>query len=185
VAINALANDSDPEGDALQITSYTQPGFGGVTLNGGVFAYTPNPWAGGPDSFTYTINDGYGATASATVTILVTAANVTSQVSITRDTPRLDRKTGRYTQTVTVKKAGAGSVPLPISLAVDGLPSGVSLVGATGITVHTTPAGNPYVNLNNGGDGVLSGKESLKVTLTFIGNTITYTPRALSGNGPR
>ena len=186
VAIDALVNDSDPEGDPLQISAYTQPSLGGVTLNGGVFTYTPNPWAGGTDSFSYTIDDGYGATSTATVTILVTAANVTSLLTISRDTPRLERKTGLYTQHVTIKRSGAGSPPLPLSLVLDGLTSGVTLVGAAGTTAETSPIGSPYVNVSNGSDTVIPTK-GLKITLTFLSRTasINYTPRVLAGAGPR
>jgi VCBS repeat-containing protein len=75
-ASGVLANDSDPDGDALTVTSATTPAHGTLSMNAdGSFTYTPVANYNGPDSFNYTIADGKGGTASATVTITVTAVN--------------------------------------------------------------------------------------------------------------
>jgi hypothetical protein len=72
VVIDVLANDSDPDGGALAIDSFTQPAHGTATDNGdGTLTYTPNPGFSGVDSFEYTIRDGQGGTASATVNVTV------------------------------------------------------------------------------------------------------------------
>jgi hypothetical protein len=69
--IPVLANDSDPDGDPLTITSVTQPSKGTAVIEGTQVRYTaPARWKGpGVTSFTYTISDGRGGTASATVTV--------------------------------------------------------------------------------------------------------------------
>ena len=74
IAINVLANDSDPDGDELSVISIdTGPANGAAIINAdGTISYTPNPGFIGTDSFTYTISDANGDTASATVTITVT-----------------------------------------------------------------------------------------------------------------
>ncbi|HNI43358.1 MAG TPA: Ig-like domain-containing protein, partial [Chitinophagales bacterium] len=72
VTINVLANDSDPDGDPLSISSYTQPAHGTITVNNGVFTYTPNAGFEGTDQFTYTVCDDHGNCDVATVTINVT-----------------------------------------------------------------------------------------------------------------
>jgi len=69
--IDVLANDSDPDGDTLTIISVTQPTFGVSSHDGSYAYYTPNTAYDGPDSFSYTISDGNGGTASATVIIKV------------------------------------------------------------------------------------------------------------------
>ena len=71
--INVLANDSDPDGDALLIISVTQGANGSVTIaNGGAnLTYAPASGFTGIDAFTYTISDGRGGTATAAVTINV------------------------------------------------------------------------------------------------------------------
>ncbi len=70
-----LANDTDPEGDPLSITGFTQGANGTVADNGdGTFTYTPNGGFSGNDSFTYTVDDGNGNTDTATVDVTVNAA---------------------------------------------------------------------------------------------------------------
>jgi lysophospholipase L1-like esterase len=71
VEIDVLANDLDPDEDALQLESVTQPEHGSVTLKDALLHYTPEPGFSGSDSFTYTIADPEGATASAGVSVLV------------------------------------------------------------------------------------------------------------------
>jgi hypothetical protein len=74
VNIAVLANDSDPEGDALTVTTVTQPadGHGTVTINAdGTLTYTQTVFANGTETFTYTISDGHDNTATATVTVTI------------------------------------------------------------------------------------------------------------------
>ncbi len=64
-----LSNDSDSNGDLLDITSYTQPANGLIADNGdGTLTYTPSGLFDGSDTFTYTITDGE-LTDEATVTL--------------------------------------------------------------------------------------------------------------------
>lgn len=72
--IDVLANDSDPDGDRLTIASTSMPANGTVTNNGTAVLYQPRAGYSGPDSFTYTVRDPSGLTASATVNITVNAA---------------------------------------------------------------------------------------------------------------
>jgi len=73
---DVLANDSDAEGDALTITSFTQAGHGAVVNNGdGTFTYTPAADYNGADSFTYTVSDGNDGETVATVSITVNPVN--------------------------------------------------------------------------------------------------------------
>ena len=74
VTIAVLANDSDPDGDSLQVVSLTQGSHGQVNLNSdGAVSYMPDPRFKGSDSFNYSITDG-ADTATATVTVLVEKA---------------------------------------------------------------------------------------------------------------
>ncbi len=77
VTIDVLDNDSDPDGDPIEINSFTQPSNGTVVLNpDGSFTYTPSGEFVGEDSFTYTIRDSSGAISNtATVTITVSEDN--------------------------------------------------------------------------------------------------------------
>jgi Bacterial Ig domain len=71
VTINVLANDSDPNGDALTITAVSRPQFGSATTNGQNVTYTPNVGFAGQDSFSYFVSDGHGNTTAGSVTVVV------------------------------------------------------------------------------------------------------------------
>ena len=74
MTLNVLANDSDPEGQPLSITSFTQPAYGKVTKQGTSLVFK-NPAIPhyGKDSFQYTISDGNGGTATATVNLTISS----------------------------------------------------------------------------------------------------------------
>ena len=68
--------DSDADGDALTVTANTNPLNGIVSVAAtGAFTYTPDADFNGSDSFGYTISDGNGGTATATVGITVNSVN--------------------------------------------------------------------------------------------------------------
>jgi VCBS repeat-containing protein len=78
VSGNVLANDSDPDGDALSIdtTPVIAPLHGTVVLgSNGSYLYTPDANYAGTDSFTYRVRDADGGVATATVTFTVAAVN--------------------------------------------------------------------------------------------------------------
>jgi hypothetical protein len=73
-APGVLANDHDPDGDALTVAPTRNPGNGQVTLRpDGGFTYTPNGGFSGVDSFDYVASDGTGNGNVATVSIFVSA----------------------------------------------------------------------------------------------------------------
>jgi uncharacterized repeat protein (TIGR01451 family) len=71
VDIDVLANDSDPDGDALTIAAAGTPTSGTATISGTQVAYTPTAAFTGTATFSYTVSDGT-LTDSATVTVTVT-----------------------------------------------------------------------------------------------------------------
>lgn len=79
VELDLLANDSDADGDALTLTSVGSAANGTVAIDDrgtvdvsdDVAVYTPDAGFSGEDSFTYTISDGAGGTAEASVTVTV------------------------------------------------------------------------------------------------------------------
>ncbi len=71
-----LANDSDPDGDALSAILASNPANGTLTLQtNGSFTYLPNTNFSGVDTFTYQANDGQLSSENATVTITVSGLN--------------------------------------------------------------------------------------------------------------
>ncbi|WP_144053173.1 tandem-95 repeat protein, partial [Xenococcus sp. PCC 7305] len=76
VTTAVLANDSDLDEDPLTVTSATDGTNGTTTVNAdGTITYTPNPDFNGTDTYTYTIDDGNGGNAPATVAITVNSVN--------------------------------------------------------------------------------------------------------------
>ncbi len=76
VAIDVLANDTDPEGDGLRVASVSAPAHGTAqpSSNGGV-SYTPKPNYHGADRFTYVVADPQGLTTTAVVDVTIAPVN--------------------------------------------------------------------------------------------------------------
>ena len=76
VVIDALANDSDPDGDLLTITAATRTfgGKGGVSIQNNKILFTPPARIYSSSSITYTISDGRGGTAQARISVRVIPA---------------------------------------------------------------------------------------------------------------
>ncbi|HWW03458.1 MAG TPA: LamG-like jellyroll fold domain-containing protein [Candidatus Acidoferrum sp.] len=78
VTIAVLANDTDPYNLPLTIQSVNHPGRGTAVIAGTNVMYTPFDYWFGVDAFNYTVNDGFGAAASASVTVTTPFPNFTS-----------------------------------------------------------------------------------------------------------
>ena len=146
-AASLLANDTDPDGDALSLTAVGNAQHGTVSLSGGAVTFTPYLGFVGQASFGYTVDDGHGGTATGAVSVSVTGsvpaymyrANVTAAETIdfTGD--------GAHRQVVT----GSGDT-----------------------TVYTGPGG-ASVSLGAGNDTVVGG--AAKDTITFGSGVDTVT----------
>ena len=75
VTVDVLANDTDPDGDALHVESVSAPEHGTARAVSGGVAYTPEANYHGTDRFTYVVSDGSGGTAEAAVEVVVVSAN--------------------------------------------------------------------------------------------------------------
>ncbi|HWJ81682.1 MAG TPA: Ig-like domain-containing protein [Nocardioides sp.] len=136
-AVNVLANDTDPDGGAVSISSVTQPAHGTVVITGGGtgLTYAPNanycnnPPGTTPDTFTYSLAPG-GSTATVSVT-----------VSCVDDAP-----TAVNDSAAVAEDSGASAVDV---LANDTDPDG----GPISITSVTQPA-NGTVVITGGGTGL-------------------------------
>ena len=131
VTIPVLANDTDPTGQPLTVTSAEAPN-GTVTLNpNGTITYTPDPNYNGPDTITYTVTDPDGNTSTSTVAVTVTPVN---------DAPEAnpDTSTTPFNTPVTFAVLGNDTDVDGDTLAISGTP--------------TSPNGTVVVN----GDGTLT-----------------------------
>ena len=72
-----LANDSDPEGDAISVSGFSGASHGTVSFNGTEFTYTPLTGFSGEDAFNYVVSDGLDtATAAVKITVVDNRAPV-------------------------------------------------------------------------------------------------------------
>lgn len=85
VTIDPLVNDSDADVDILTLVQVSSPTNGQSAINGSSVIYTPNPGFSGGDSFTYTISDGKGGEATATVSVTVTPVAAETLITIVLD----------------------------------------------------------------------------------------------------
>ena len=92
--IVVLTNDFDPDGGVLVVigVSTNSANGGMVRFDGTNIVYIPPPGFVGPDTFTYTVSDGQGGTATGTVTVNVIRPNsppvvVNDTVQTLRDQP--------------------------------------------------------------------------------------------------
>ena len=86
VAIPVLNNDSDPDPEGIFVASVTDAAHGtlSVSQDGTTIYYTPEPAYSGTDSFTYTLSDSRGGTATGFVQLNVTAVPISTAI-VTRN----------------------------------------------------------------------------------------------------
>ena len=73
--VHVLANDTDVDGDPLQVVEVTIPAHGTSIVEGAGVRYAPAPNYHGPDTFSYTIADPDGSKDTALVTLTVLPVN--------------------------------------------------------------------------------------------------------------
>ncbi|KWV59592.1 Mo-co oxidoreductase dimerization domain protein [Rhizobium altiplani] len=90
-AASLLANDTDPDGDALTITGANGATNGTVTFDSQTNAviFTPTTGYVGAASFSYSISDGRGGTSTATVSLNVGAQPTSTNLFASSDTPSI------------------------------------------------------------------------------------------------
>jgi len=76
VSVNVVANDDDPGGGAITVSTVSDPPHGSASIGaGGTVTYAPDPDFNGADTFTYTITNAAASTATATVSVTITPVN--------------------------------------------------------------------------------------------------------------
>jgi VCBS repeat-containing protein len=135
-----LANDTDPDGDALTAALVSGPANGTLTLNAdGSFNYTPNANFNGSDSFTYTASDGT-LTSETTVAITVNPiADAPVAVADTYDATEDTALTIDAAAGVLANDTDADGDPLTATL-VSGPANGTLTLNSDGSFVYTPNA---------------------------------------------
>jgi RHS repeat-associated protein len=124
-SIAVLTNDTDPDHDPLTVTGITQGSNGTVTFTAQTVTYTPSAGFLGTDTFTYTISDGKGENATATVSIEVLCPPPTITAI-----DHIDGPVGTEV-TITGTHLDCGATP---SLALNGTPAVITSVSPTTMT---------------------------------------------------
>jgi large repetitive protein len=186
VTVAVLANDTDPDGDPLTVTSATAPN-GTVVINpDGTITYTPNANFNGTDTITYAISDGNGGTSTAVVTVTVNAVNDAPVA----DTP-ISAQTKIDSMAVSIPVAG-NFTDLdgdPLTFTATGLPLGLTISAAgviSGTIDKAASQGGPNadgiytvtVTADDGKGGTVTSTFSFTVTnpLPVAVNDVATTP---------
>jgi hypothetical protein len=156
VVVDVLANDSDPDGDPLVLVDAGEPGSGTAVVDDGFLVYTAAGQSARTDSVTYTVSDGQGGTAQATVTITVhvpTAAHVLSRADVSPE-PVVARATTTITSSAQTRYSDGVLRPTPAGTAADVLfrASGTTTF-VVWATVAVAPAGRVQATLHPRQDG--------------------------------
>ncbi|HEX4926060.1 MAG TPA: Ig-like domain-containing protein, partial [Bdellovibrionales bacterium] len=69
--LDPAGDDTDPDGDAITLASFSYSGSGSMSMSSGTLTYAPPTGFYGTDTFSYTISDGNGGSATGAATIYV------------------------------------------------------------------------------------------------------------------
>jgi len=186
--IDVLANDTDPDGEALTLTSVSQPNQNGMAeISGTSILYTPAAGFVGTETFTYTVDDGNddNNTDSATVTVTVTdkpneppvVPNPTASVRQDSTSTLIDvlaNATDEDGDTLTLQSVGAPSLG-GTAVIQDGQ---ILYTPATGVSGTETIS----FTVSDGQGGVVTSTVSITVLVTQVSNA--FTPEPSGGGGP-
>jgi len=151
--INPLANDTDPDGDALTITSATSTN-GIVVINPGNTNLTFTPTNNGLDIINYSITDGRGGSDSAIIT--VSTLNL-ADLMVAKTGPAGALAMSNFSYTISVTNLGPSSAAGVI--VTDALPAGVTFLAAGGNGTNN----NGIVTWHL---GVMTASQATNLTLT-------------------
>ncbi|MEM1255078.1 MAG: tandem-95 repeat protein [Cyanobacteria bacterium P01_H01_bin.21] len=98
ITLDVLANDTDADSDTLSLESVLPTINGSTSIAGNRVIYTPDANFNGTDSFSYTVTDGNGGSANATVSITVTSVNDAPVAN--DDTLTLEQNTAAQVQVI-------------------------------------------------------------------------------------
>ncbi|MDF2181871.1 Ig-like domain-containing protein [Neptuniibacter sp. CAU 1671] len=166
ITITVLTNDTDADGDALSIATYTQGANGSVTLSGSALTYTPNAGFFGIDSFTYTVSDGFDQSVAATVTITVNEVTAANQAPVAVD----DSATVAMSSAVLIDVLANDSDPegdtLSILSVTQGGKGSVSIVGdQLEYTSGSKRGGDTFTyTISDGNGGTATGIVNISIT---------------------
>ncbi|WP_083928331.1 Ig-like domain-containing protein [Marinobacterium rhizophilum] len=171
VTIKVLANDLDPDGDTLSVSSLSGANGDAVINADGSITYTPVSGFSGMDTFSYTVSDGESS-ASATVTVTVEEPTINKAPIAQPDYANTD-KNASVTITVLANDSDPDGDELRVISVTQGAKGDVQ-INANG-TLTYTPAKN--FNSEDSFSYILSDGSHTATT------TVTIVPSVSSGTG--
>ena len=138
VTIDVLSNDRDAEGDRLTITDVSRPANGSVAaLDDNRLRYDPRPGFVGTDEFTYSLIDGFGGEATATVSLKVVALDGANRAP----TPLDDRIAASSGKSVNLTPLSNDTDPDgdPLRIVTTSEPDGLTLTIVDGQSIEIQP----------------------------------------------
>ncbi|MEZ0083758.1 Ig-like domain-containing protein [Bradyrhizobium japonicum] len=188
-----LANDSDPDNDALAINTIAGLSVvigGTVDLasgakvklnNDGTISYDPNgafsgipPGQNGADQFTYTISDGQGGTASASVAITIAGSNINQPPTVQGDAFSTDEHTVLAGKNVLINDSDLDNDALVVA-AVNG--------DASSVGQEVQLASGAHLTLNTNGSFSYDPNAAFETLAAGQTATDSFTYTAFDGHG--
>ena len=146
VSIAVLANDSDPEQQALTVVNLTPATLGSASTDGTTVTYTPPASVTETvnDTFTYQVRDSGGAlSAAASITVTVNPAAVNQGPSAADDTASTTADRPVSINVLGNDNDPEGNTPLSVVIVTQPGQGRVDLAGTTGIT-YTPPQSGTF-----------------------------------------
>ncbi|KRC70729.1 hypothetical protein ASE30_14310 [Achromobacter sp. Root83] len=199
-----LANDTDPDGDALHVSQVNgQAGNVGTAvagLGGGTFtlnadgSYSFNPGSAfqslpvgetATSSITYTVSDGQGGTSTATLTVEITGANDAPTVVTLDNQDNMDGDEVNYDLSGFFSDVDSGDV---LTYSVDHVPGGLTFDTATGtFTGQLAKWASDHTNTGVKGEYKITvtatDSSGATVSQTFVWKVGNPEPIAVDDNG--
>jgi hypothetical protein len=177
--IDVLANDSDADGNSLGIIDFTQGANGSVELSNNQLIYKPVVGFIGTDSFTYTVSDGNGGTATGTVSVQVIAPAASITATDDKKSNIMANSTSNTINVLANDIIPAGETP---TLTVEQRPAhGVATVKNGKIIYVPTP---DYVGADNFTYRItLANGQFSEASVTLTITVDTTTPKDTDGDG--
>lgn len=164
LVVLVMANDTDPEGDALSLTGIGSPIHGTTAAAGDGIRYEPAADFFGMDQFTYTISDGINPSVVGTVVVSVLPINDPPQVTAPDTSIAEDAVVGSIVATVTVEDPDDTTFVYSLN----GDPTGRFSIDAAGVVRIAAPLDHENTVFHNVivqvSDGATSTNETIQIT---------------------